>query len=101
MKKIVLVFLGGLVFGEGKPIPELDRMKFVAAYQAAIIDQQNVQAAQAAFQGSQEKLTKDLAAYHALETSEAKALGYPEGTTFTTDVNKQEVTAVVPKEDKK
>ena len=99
MKRTALLLLVTLAFAqkpEHAPLPETSNLKLVSAYQSAVISYQALQAAQQAVATNQAAYDRDVASFHTLEASEAKANGYPEGTTFTVDTNKRLATANVP-----
>lgn len=102
MKKFSILLFVAVALAADKPLPEVSNLKLVNQYQVAVIAQQSLQAAQAAVQQNQAALTKAVADYHALEAVEAKANGYPEGTTFTVDTTAGKATPVLPpKKDEK
>lgn len=76
-----------------KPPSETSRLKLVNAFQHAVIKQVNFNKAQA-------ELTEAVGAYNRLQETEASANGYPKGTTFTVNVDTQELTVNVPAEKK-
>lgn len=68
------------------------RLQLLNAYKSAIIAQENVGHAQQRFQ-------QMVATFNQLQADRAKADKFPEGTTFTVNLDTDEVTPVLPKPD--
>jgi hypothetical protein len=67
-------------------------------YQSVVIASQALQIAKTGVDNAQSALNRTIADYYATQAAEAKANKLPEGTTFTVDLTKGEVTVVPPKE---
>lgn len=99
---VALVMLFNVVFAADAPkFSEMSKLKLLSSYKDAVIANQQLAGSQAAVQAAQTQLNQSVAAFHALEKEEVKAGGFPEGTTVNVDIQKQEVTAVLPKAEEK
>lgn len=110
MKRLVPILVGlamlfnlyMVVFAADAPkFSELSKFRLLSSYKDAVIANQQLAQAQAAVQASQDQLNRNVAAFHALEKEEVKAAGFPEGTTVNVDIQKGEVTAVLPRAEEK
>lgn len=109
MKYLALLLLIAVAVAQGGPVlSETANLRLLNSYQGLVIINQSLEAANAAeaaaktsAQQYQTQLQKAVNEFQTLEAKEAKAGGFPKGTTFTIDMVTGAVTPVTPKPDDK